>query len=95
MLIKDEVLVFVALDRLKGVSKEGKEYDFTKVKLMDDNFEVLSLTAGTELFSFDNTILPLLSDSKKGAELVCEIEITSDRRGYGLTGVLRGVEEKS
>jgi len=90
----NEVLKFIEARHLVGVSKKtGNSYDLVTLTFMDDDFNKIQMTAGTELVSITGEAHPPLIKENRGKDLDVRFDLLPDRSGYGLTAIAREVEE--
>jgi len=90
MLIKDELMTFVRSEHKSGLAKTGKPYDFTVVKLMDDDYNTLEVIAGTLSFQLDNKPVPAML-AVPGTSVVVSLSLTPKQTG-GLSVILESIE---
>jgi len=86
----NQTLTFIESRHLVGTSKKtGNAYDLVTLTFMDDDFNRLQMTAGTELVSITGEAHEPLTAENKGKEMDVMFDLTPDRSGYGLTAVAR------
>jgi len=93
MKFEDVEMHFLELRKISGISqKNQKPYDFSIVRLMDSDYNILEMIAGTELFDFAGAPVPALNASNKGKEVVCAFEMRPGANGRGVSLILYGIE---
>jgi len=89
----NQVLKFIEARHLVGTSKKtGNAYDLVTLTFMDEDFNKLQMTAGTELLSITGEAHPPLVEENRGKNFDVTFDLLPDRNGYGLTAIAREVE---
>jgi len=89
----NQILKFIEARHLVGTSKKtGNPYDLVTLTFMDDDFNKIQMTAGTELVSITGEAHAPLTEDNRGKDMDVTFDLTPDRSGYGLTAIAREIQ---